>query len=79
MLIGAAHASACDSCFVVPSTLLLISLNLCLVVSCRVVSCRAQTLLDVEANLPSERDPTGSFTPINLATEFKIQVCATRV
>ncbi|CAM9232038.1 unnamed protein product [Sphacelaria rigidula] len=30
-------------------------------------------LVEMEATLPSERDPVGTFTPLNLTTELKIQ------
>lgn len=33
-----------------------------------------QMLMEMEATLPNERDPTGTFTPLNLAAELKVQV-----
>lgn len=33
-----------------------------------------QTLMEVESTFPSERDPKGTFTPVNLASELKVQV-----
>lgn len=33
-----------------------------------------QTLLEMESTLPSEGNPEGTFTPVNLASELKVQV-----
>lgn len=30
--------------------------------------------MEMESTLPSERDPKGTFTPVNLASELKVQV-----
>lgn len=30
--------------------------------------------MEMESTLPSERDPKGTFTPVNLANELKVQV-----
>lgn len=35
-----------------------------------------QILLELEDTLPSERNPKGSFVPVHLAAELKIQVWA---
>lgn len=34
----------------------------------------AQVLVEREGTLPSEHNPTGTFTPVNLAQELKVQV-----
>lgn len=30
--------------------------------------------MEMESTLPSERDPQGTFVPVNLASELKVQV-----
>lgn len=37
-----------------------------------------QRLVEMEGTFPSEQDPTGSFTPIDIANELKVQVGAAR-
>lgn len=37
-----------------------------------------QRLVEMEGTFPSEQDPTGSFTPIDIANELKVQVGAVR-
>lgn len=34
----------------------------------------AQVLVEMEGTLPSEHNPTGTFTPVNLVQELKVQV-----
>lgn len=46
-----------------------------LVFSMRFATLLLQMLGEVEDMLPSERDAAGTFTPLNLAAELKVQVC----